>query len=182
MNEKRKLIINEITKYIYLFFLTSMAGFLWEVLLYLVKDGSFRNRGFFYGPWLPVYGVGAVLILLLLRRFQKHPVLCFFLSAAIGSAVELLIGWMLNTFWGLRYWDYSGHFWNWNGYICFTSAVGFGIAGAVWVCCLSILSLKLWHKIPRKGQMVLIAVLFFLFITDIAAALIFPNAGRGITS
>ena len=182
MKEKRKIIINEITKYTFLFFLTSMAGFLWEVLLYLVREGRFRNRGFFYGPWLPVYGAGAVLILLLLRRLQKHPFYCFLLSAAIGTGVELLIGWMLNTFWGLRYWDYSGQRFNWNGYICLTSALGFGAAGALWVCCLSILSLKLWHKIPKRVQLLLITVLFFLFITDIAAALIFPNAGRGITS
>lgn len=178
---KRKLIINEITKYTFLFFLTSIAGFIWEVLLYLVQEGKFRNRGFFYGPWLPVYGVGAVLILLLLRRIQKHPVWCFFLAAAIGTAVELLIGWLLDSLWGLRYWDYSGHLLNWNGYICLTCAVGFGAAGALWVCVLSAAALKLWHKIPKKCQLLLIAALFFLFITDVAAALIFPNTGRGIT-
>lgn len=182
MKTKQQLIFNETTKYVFLFFIASLAGYLWEVLLYLVQEGSFRNRGFFYGPWLPVYGVGAVVILLLLRRIHSRPFLCFLLSAAIGTGVELLIGWLLDSLWDLRYWDYSGQPLNLNGYICLTSAAGFGLAGALWVCWLSVLCLKLWHKIPKRGQLLLITVLFFLFITDIAAALIFPNTGRGITS
>ena len=43
---------------IFFFFVTSVGGFLWEVLIFFVKDGRFRNRGFLYGPWLPVYGAG----------------------------------------------------------------------------------------------------------------------------
>lgn len=182
MNTKHQLIFNEITKYTFLFFLASFAGYLWEVLIYFIQEGIFRNRGFFYGPWLPVYGVGAMVILLFLRRIHHRPFLCFFLSAAIGTGVELLIGRMLDTLWDLRYWDYSGQPLNLNGYICLTSAVGFGLAGALWVCWLSVPALKLWHKIPKRGQLLLITVLFFLFITDIAAALIFPNTGRGITN
>lgn len=57
---------------------------------FYVQDGVFCNRGFLYGPWLPVYGVGAVLMLLILRRFQKHPVKVFFLAVLLGSFVELL--------------------------------------------------------------------------------------------
>ena len=45
---------------IHFFFLGSFWGFLWETLIFIAKDNTFRNRGFFYGPWLPVYGIGAV--------------------------------------------------------------------------------------------------------------------------
>lgn len=51
---------DKISLLIHFFFLGSFSGFLWETLIFLVKDNTFRNRGFFYGPWLPVYGIGAV--------------------------------------------------------------------------------------------------------------------------
>lgn len=53
-----------------LFLITSVFGYLWEVLLYLVLYRSLVNRGFFHGPWLPVYGAGAVLLELFLQRFS----------------------------------------------------------------------------------------------------------------
>ncbi len=55
-----------ISQQIYFFFLGAVGGFLWEVLLYLILDGTFVKRGFLYGPWLPLYGTGAVLFYMLL--------------------------------------------------------------------------------------------------------------------
>lgn len=48
----------------------AVGGWLWEVLLFLAKEQHFVNRGFFYGPYLPVYGVGAVLLSILF--YQKR--------------------------------------------------------------------------------------------------------------
>lgn len=95
-----------LSQQIYFFFLGSIGGFLWEVAIFLYRDKTFANRGFLYGPWLPVYGIGAVLFYLLLgcRRKKIHPAGVFFLSAGIGTGLELLIGWFLDTFWDLRYW------------------------------------------------------------------------------
>jgi len=59
---RKDYLIKSITQYIFFFFLGAFLGYLWEVLLFYVQDGVFCNRGFLYGPWLPVYGVGAVLI------------------------------------------------------------------------------------------------------------------------
>ena len=100
-----------LSQQIYFFFLGSIGGFLWEVAIFLYRDKTFANRGFLYGPWLPVYGIGAVLFYLLLgcRRKKIHPAGVFFLSAGIGTGLELLIGWFLDIFWNLRYWDYSGY-------------------------------------------------------------------------
>lgn len=90
-----------------------MSGFLWEVLIFLFKDGNFRNQGFLYGPWLPVYGAGAVLFYLLLGNplqrilYSKpvrnhHPVTIFFPAMLIGSLLELGIGYFLDRVWRLR--------------------------------------------------------------------------------
>ena len=63
MKEKR------LTAYILLYnfigLTVAVGGWLWEVLIFLVKEQRFVNRGFFYGPYLPVYGVGAVLLSIL---------------------------------------------------------------------------------------------------------------------
>ena len=123
-------------------FVCSVCGYVWEVLIFLVKEGTFRNRGFLYGPWLPVYGIGAVLFSVVLSprellpdssgKYKKnHPVTVFFLSTLLGSGLELVIGWFLDFFWNLRYWDYSGYFLNFRGYICLASAFGFGVGGVL---------------------------------------------------
>ena len=131
---------------IFFFFTGSVCGYVWEVLIFLLKEGTFRNRGFLYGPWLPVYGIGAVLFSVVLSprellpdssgKYKKnHPVTVFFLSTLLGSGLELVIGWFLDFFWNLRYWDYSGYFLDFRGYICLVSALGFGIAGVLTKYC-----------------------------------------------
>ncbi|MCI8737959.1 MAG: putative ABC transporter permease [Lachnospiraceae bacterium] len=163
------------------FFTASLCGFLWEVLIFFIKEGHFRNRGFFYGPWLPVYGTGAILMYLLLSKQKRHPVKVFIYSLLIGTSLELVIGWILDYFWDLRYWDYSGYPFHFHGYICLISALGFGIAGVLWICLLSVFLGKFWFRIPGKFRYAVQALLLLLFIADCTAALIFPNTGRGIT-
>lgn len=196
-----------VSLYIFFFFTGSFCGYLWEVFIFLVKEGTFRNRGFLYGPWLPVYGIGAVVFYLLLsgqpfdpfparsvvsrkrrcfRRRQaiekkNHPVTVFFLSALLGSGLELVIGWFLDTFWQLRYWDYSGYFLNLHGFICLASALGFGFAGVLWVCFFSKILKKLWFQFSLDFRKKWNTFLILVFVTDCAAALIFPNIGNGIT-
>ena len=72
-----------LSRQIFYFFLCAIAGFLWEFALVFVTKNDLANRGFLYGPWLPVYGVGAVLFSLLLGGIKKHPIAVFFLSALL---------------------------------------------------------------------------------------------------
>lgn len=166
---------------LFYFYTASLCGFLWEVLIFLVREGHFRNRGFLYGPWLPVYGSGAVLLYLLLSGLKRRPIKAFLCSLLIGTSLELLIGWVLDFFWELRYWDYTGSLFCFRGYICLVSALGIGLAGALWVCLLSSLLAKIWFRIPQKISRSGIRILTLLFLLDCIASLIVPNTGRGIT-
>lgn len=173
-----------LSQQIFFFFLCSFGGFLWEVLFMYLLNGHFAKRGFFYGPWLPIYGAGAVIFYCLFRLFKepkKHPVRVFFLSMLVGTSLELLIGWFLDTVWQLRYWDYNSYLFNYNGYICLWSAIGFGVAGVFWICLLSVTVTRLWLRLSRKFRRNLNTVLVLLFLLDCAAALIFPNTGNNIT-
>ena len=190
---------------LFFFFFGSLMGFLWEVLLYLIQDGTFIKRGFFHGPWLPIYGTGAVTFYLLLAhpirqakfflgespqtfsaapadrvRFIRYLKL-FLLSLTIGTTIELAIGWFLDTFWGLRYWTYEGVPFNFHGYICLSSSICFGIAGVLWVGFLAERLTRLWLKIPSKIREEINTILVLLFLLDCVAALLLPNMGDGIT-
>ena len=110
-----------------------------------------------------------------------HPAGVFFLSAAIGTGLELLIGWFLDAFWNLRYWDYSGYPFHFHGYICLYAAIGFGIAGVLWICVLEAPLTRHWKRLTPKVRLGLNTLLLLLFAADCAAALIFPNHGAGIT-
>ena len=203
---------------VFFFFFGAVCGFLWEVLIFLIKDGQFHKRGFLYGPWLPIYGVGAVLFYWFLgspskknflpddvldtktslsfsskkyvsrpngntSRINKknHPLQLFLLSALLGGCIELISGWVLDTFWELRYWNYDGILFNFHGYICLWSVLGFGIAGMLWICYVSSFITRLWLHVPTRVRYGANTILVLIFLADYAAALIFPNQGRGIT-
>ena len=167
--------------YLFLFFIASFFGFIWETIILFVQRGEFCNRGFFYGPWLPVYGSGSVLLYACLSKKKNRPLFCFFASALIGGATELFTGWLLNTFFGLRYWEYTGQFLNFQGYICLYSVLGFALAGTFLICIAAPFLLKLWSKIPAKIRGNILGVLVVLFAVDAAISLIFPNSGNGVT-
>ncbi len=171
---------------IFYFFLAAVGGYLWEVSIFLMQEQRFYNRGFLYGPWLPIYGVGAVLLTVSLRftglcRGKKSFPKAFLLSLLLCTSVELLAGWVLDVFWHLRYWDYSDYLCNFNGYICLASAVGFGLAGMFWLCALAPFFERVYKKMPAPLQCIFNTLLVLAFLFDCAASLIYPNMGAGIT-
>lgn len=173
--------------YIPLFFLFSFAGWLWEAGIYLVKDGEFVNRGVLFGPWLPIYGCGGILLIFFLKRWEYKPVLVFLVSMALCSVLEYLVSFVLERVWGIRWWDYSGEFLNISGRICLLSSLLFGVGGWLLVCYavpyLRMLYRKIWKREKgKKGLQLACLVLLLLFIADAAWAADFPNMGKDITS
>lgn len=114
----------------------SMFGWLWEVSLYLIDDRKFVNRGFLNGPYCPVYGFGALLILMVLGNVED-PVALFFLSAIFTCSLEYLTSWGMEKIFRARWWDYSERPLNINGRVCMIGAIAFGS--------LSVLMLKIVH-------------------------------------
>lgn len=172
--------------YVPIFFLLSCAGWIWEVLIYMVRDGEFINRGVLFGPWLPLYGSGGVMLILLLRKYEQKPVRVFFLSMLICSVLEYLSSWCLERVWGIRWWDYSSDFLNISGRICLWGSLLFGLSGWLLVCYvipyLKMLYRKLWKKENgKKGLELICLVLILLFVADAAWAADFPNMGRSIS-
>ena len=116
-----------------IFWVFGIVGWVYEMLFYRLNDGMFVERGQGFGPWLPIYGFGAVFICLFAMRFRKSIPAVFLMSALVSGVVEYLTGWVFYTFFdGLRLWDYNTEIWNWgniNGYICLRSILLFAFSG-----------------------------------------------------
>lgn len=166
--------------YVLLFFLLAFIGWLWEVGIYLVTEQTFVNRGMYYGPYLPIYGVGGILLWFLLHRLYQRPVLTFLASAGVCSLLEYGTSFFMEWKWGLRWWDYSGYFMNLNGRICLLSAVCFGLGGMLLNCWLLPLYMKLYHRIPLRRRILLCGIFITIFILDITYCAVNPNTGNNI--
>ena len=110
------------------FLFYSVVGWVYESVLISVRERRLVNRGFLNGPLCPIYGVGAVLMIVLLEDFD-NPLVIFVLAALIASALEYVTSWVMEVLFHARWWDYSRARFNLNGRICLFAAVGFGLGG-----------------------------------------------------
>ena len=157
-------------------------GWLWEVSIHLVEDGVFVNRGVMHGPWLPIYGSGAMMILIVLNKFRKKPWLEFILAIVLCGVVEYVTSWLLEkNHDGTKWWDYTGYFLNINGRICAEGLLVFGIAGMATVYVMGPILDNVLRRIRGRFIFPLCAVLVVLFVIDMIYSHYYPNTGKGIT-
>lgn len=180
-HQRRNRLKTDFFFYVWLFFLLSVFGWIWEGFLYLFKDDIYVNRGFLTGPWLPIYGTGGIMLEILFHRWRDRPVLTFVSSMILCSVLEYLAGWYLELTWGVKWWDYSRAPWNLHGRICLYSSLLFGLGGMMLVWLISPLFYSLYQKVPRKIQIGAGMLVLMLFVADAAYSAIRPHVGAGIT-
>lgn len=179
---RRKREFHKFDFYVLLFFILAFIGWLWEVILYFFTEHAFVNRGVYEGPYLPIYGFGGLLLYIFLHSFRKKPVRVFFLSAVICSLLEYLTSFFLERHFGIRWWDYSGHFLNISGRICLLGTVTFGLGGTVLISLFLPFYEKMYQKISGKWRVILCVLLTVIFTADTAYCMVHPNTGYGISS
>lgn len=167
--------------YVWLFTVVSVFGWMWEGFLYLLKDDMYVNRGFLTGPWLPIYGIGAVMLEILLHRWRDRPILIFVSSMLLCTLLEYLAAWYLELTWGVKWWDYSGMPYNLQGRICLLGSLLFGLGGMLLVWAAGPLVYVLYRRTPARVRIVLGIAVIVLLTADAAYSAVRPNAGTGIT-
>ena len=99
----------------------SIIGWIYESTLCSITNKKLINRGFLNGPYCPIYGSGAILVILILGRI-KNPVLLFFLGALVTCSLEYLTSYVMEKLFHARWWDYSQRKFNINGRVCLIGA------------------------------------------------------------
>ncbi len=164
-----------------LFFTYSLVGWLWEVFYYIASTGMLVNRGTMHGPWLPIYGCGGLLIILLLKPLREKPGVLFAGAVLVCGVLEYTTAWILETFLHKKWWDYTGYFLNIHGRVCFEGLLVFGMAGLAFTYIFSPMLDDLYKKMEDKNRKILCIVLIVLFVADLVWSLMSPNTGVGVT-
>lgn len=108
------------------FFIYCFLGWCWESCYVSAKKRQWVNRGFMKGPFLPIYGFGALSVLIATLPVRPFPVLVFVFGMIGATALELVTGICMEKLFHVRYWDYSNQKFNFKGHICLTSSIAWG--------------------------------------------------------
>ena len=156
-----------ITNLVLTFIIYTIVGYISEVIGCIVsKHKLCLFRGFLIGPWIPIYGGGALLMILCLSSIKNY-VLIFFGSMILCSTLEYITSYLMEKKYHMRWWDYSDYKINLNGRICLTNCLLFGVGGVI-VCGFANPILQSYIKmIPFNVRFSITAVLAVLFITDV---------------
>lgn len=159
--------INSISKLFLLFIIYSFFGWCMEVVVALVSEKKLINRGFLIGPLCPIYGVGVVLINILLYRYMDDPVVLFVMAVLICSILEYFTGYMMEKLFKARWWDYSHKKFNVNGRICLDNLVAFGLLGLLVMYVLNPFFSKVLENFSPIALYVINIILLIIFIVDL---------------
>lgn len=115
------------------FYFYCIFGWCFESTYVSFKNRHLVNRGFMKGPWLPIYGSGAILILWLTLPFQETPLLVYLTGAAGATLLEYVTGEVMVRLFRVRYWDYSNQKFQYKGHICLSSTIAWGFLSLLMV-------------------------------------------------
>ena len=157
-----------------IFVIGGIVGFIYEEIFYYFDLGYLVKRGSTFGPWIPIYAFGSILIYLICKKYSKKPHIVFMLGTIISGILEFTTGYILYHFFNIRLWDYNTeilNFGNIGGYICLRSVLLFGICSLFLVYGI-VPTMKKVNTKKRKAINIVSIILFIIFVCDIIVNII----------
>ena len=172
-NHKRNITRKKLPR-VYLYFiyfiLFAFIGWLLETCFTFYALGHFTKRGFLYGPLCPIYGWGALILIMFFGRYRKNNLKLFIYAAIVFTAFEYLVSYGMEALFSLKWWDYTEEFMNLNGRVSIFYTFAWGIIAILFINFIYPFFKKklniLLSKIPYKVQVTIVYILFTVFITD----------------
>lgn len=152
--------MTEFKIYFLLFMTYSFIGWIIEIIDRFKVNKKIVNRGFLIGPYIPIYGSCAIVMLLLLHSV-KSPTILFLSCILIASIGEYLTSYVMEKVFHARWWDYSDYKFNLNGRICLINCLGFGVLGFILIKYLN----NFLYNIYSNFSIITINILFYILIT-----------------
>ncbi len=153
-------------QWLFFFYFYCFAGWCFESAYVSVKSRELTNRGFLRGPFLPIYGSGAIMMLVVSMPFQDNIFLTYVAGCIGATALEYVTGVAMEALFKVRYWDYSKNKFNFQGHICLGSSLAWGV--------LTILMTEVIH-VPVERFVLSIPNGILIIVTYILTVVIFAD-------
>lgn len=148
------------------FFIYCFLGWVWESCYVSAKNREWINRGFLHGPMLPIYGSGAIIVLICTIGVRDQIVLIFLFGMIGATILEYVTGACMERLFRVRYWDYSHMSLNLKGYICLPVSLGWGVFSVLLVRVIHVPIENLVLQIPERIAEVVSVVCSSAFAVD----------------
>lgn len=156
----------DIRVYFLLFIIYAFLGWVLEVVGKLIEQKKFINRGFLVGPYCPIYGVGALLITFLFKKYTDDPVALFIMAIVVCGVLEYLTSYFMEKIFHARWWDYSQRKFNINGRVCLDTIIPFGLLGMFIMYVSNPFLIEKLEQLPELALNILFWVLLIIYIAD----------------
>lgn len=120
-------------KTILYFLIYAFIGWCLETIYAYMVFGHFVKRGFLYGPICPIYGFGAILLIMNLRNVKGNNLVKFLVAMVVFTVFEFVASFVLEALFNQRWWDYTNEFMNFQGRICLSFSILWGVLGVLFV-------------------------------------------------
>ncbi len=157
---------NKFKYYFLIFMIGAFVGWIYEEIFCFFEDGFFVNKGFLYGCYLPIYGYGSIVLITLLKRFKKNPIIIFIASLLLTGIVEYIGGAIMENVFKMELWNYDGLLLNINGYVCLRSVLTFAIGGLLLIYLIEPFVEKITIKKNIKLVNIITIIILIIFIVD----------------
>lgn len=155
-----------VIQWMFFFYFYCFFGWCFESAYVSVKSRKLTNRGFMRGPFLPIYGSGAIMMLVVSMPFQDNIFLTYIAGCIGATVLEYITGVTMEALFKVRYWDYSNQKFNFQGHICLGSTLAWGF--------LTILMTEVIH-VPVERLVLFIPQAVLTVVTLILTAVIFAD-------
>ncbi|MCI6652858.1 MAG: putative ABC transporter permease [Ruminococcus sp.] len=162
-----------IVQYFLAFILYSFIGWMYETAIYTIQEKRFISSGFLKGPWCPLYGGGAVLMVFCFFDRTDSILVTFFGGMAVATIVEYLTAVVLENVFHKKWWDYSNIKFNYKSRICLLGAVCFGTLCLLLCKVIHPLFVDLISLVPQNVQFWLAVILVIVFAVDCLMTILF---------
>lgn len=115
------------------FIIYSFLGWILETVFRSICEKKLINTGFLYGPFCPIYGLGAIIMYLLLNDHKGQYISIFCIAIVVLTIWEYIVGVFLEKTFKTKYWDYSDHKLNFQGRVCLINSIFWGLLGIAFI-------------------------------------------------
>ena len=155
-------------QWLFFFYFYCFCGWCFESAYVSIRRRKLTNRGFMRGPFLPIYGSGAIMMLVVSMPFQDNVVLTYLAGCVGATALEYVTGVAMEALFKVRYWDYSNQKFNFQGHICLSSTLVWGAFTVVLTRFIHVPVERMVLAIPSKVLTVVTLILTAVIFSDFA--------------